>query len=106
MNYYDQVLYALECYFADRRWKKLFLRGGCYWLANMLHQGIKGSIIMINRVEEHCALYFDKGLYDVRGRISTQNFHRAGEREISFMKKHYVPRFDVKQLEEYLRENI
>ena len=60
MNYYDQVLYALECYFADRRWKKLFLRGGCYWLANMLHQGIKGSIIMINRVEEHRALYLIK----------------------------------------------
>ena len=48
------------------------------------------------------ALYFENGLYDIRGRISAKNFHPASEREISFMKKNYVPKFDVKKLEEYL----
>ena len=42
------------------------------------------------------------GLYDIRGRISVKNFYPASEREISFMKKNYVPKFDVKKLEEYL----
>ena len=86
----------------DNGWQKNFLNGGCFWLASILHQGIDGPVFMINRVEEHCALYFENELYDIRGRISVQNFHPASEREISFMKKNYVPKFDVKKLEEYL----
>jgi len=92
----------LEQYFSEKNWEKLFLTGGCYWLADFLHQGIQGSIIMINRVEEHCALYFEKGLYDVRGKISTKNFYAAKEREISFMKKNYLPQFDTEQVTHYL----
>lgn len=78
------------------------MQGGCYWLANVLHQGIPQSRIMINRMEEHCAVYFERGLYDVRGKISQKYFEPAGPREISFMKKNYVPRFDTKSLECYL----
>lgn len=92
----------LEQYFSRKDWKTLFLNGGCYWLANLLHQGIRESTIMINKTEEHCALYFENGLYDVRGRISAKNFHRAEEREISYMKKNYVPKFDTDRLERYL----
>lgn len=102
MEYYRRVLEALEHYFRGNGWQKKFLNGGCFWLASILHQGIDGSVFMINRAEEHCALYFENGLYDIRGRISAQNFHPASEREISFMKKNYVPKFDVKKLEEYL----
>ena len=102
MEYYRRVLEALEHYFRGNGWQKNFFNGGCFWLASILHQGIDGSVFMINRVEEHCALYFENGLYDIRGWISAQNFHPASEREISFMKKNYVPKFDVKKLEEYL----
>ena len=106
MDFYKNVLRLLERYFAESGWKKLFLNGGCYWLADTLHQGIASSRIMINRMEEHCALYFDNGLYDIRGRISTKDFHEAKEKEINFMKKNYVPKFDVKRLEQYLGEEL
>lgn len=102
MEYYRRVLKALEHYFREKGWQKLFLNGGCYWLASILHQGNDGSVFMINRVEEHCALYFENGLYDICCRISVKNFHPESEREISFMKKNYVPKFDVKKLEKYL----
>lgn len=106
MLYYRAVLEMLEKYFHCSGWKKLFLNGGCYWLADFLHQGICDSVIMINRLEEHCALYFNNGLYDVCGRISSRNFRIAGERDISFMKKNYIPSFSVKELEEYLAKML
>lgn len=102
MNYYKKIIDALACYFSRNGWEKLFLTGGCYWLANMLHRGINESVFMINRMEEHCALYFENGLYDVRGQISMKNFHIASEREISFMKKNYIPKFATEELEQYL----
>lgn len=106
MQFYKLVLKILENYFAESGWKKMFLNGGCYWLADTLHKGIHGSRIMINRIEEHCGLYFENGLYDVRGRIPTNGFHVARENEISFMKKNYIPQFDVKRLEQYLRTEL
>lgn len=92
----------LESYFHDQHWKTLFLKGGCYWLAELLHQGIRDSKIVINRVEEHCAVAFNNGIYDVTGRISGKNFHIASPREISFMKKNYIPQFNTEKLERYL----
>lgn len=59
---------------------------------------------MINRVEEHGALAFGRGIYDVTGCISARKFHAARERELYFMKKHYVPGFDTAALEQYLQE--
>lgn len=102
--YYRNVLTLLERYFAGSDFRKPFLQGGCYWLADFLHRGIRDSRIMINRVEEHCALAFGRGIYDVTGCISARNFHAASERELSFMKKHYVPGFDTAALEQYLQE--
>lgn len=104
MEIYLEILKMLEVYFDNEEWKKYFLRGGCYWFADYLHQRIKPSTIMINRQEEHCALYFSKGLYDVRGKISICGFHSATDREISFMKKNYIPKFDVIRLESYLEQ--
>lgn len=62
--------------------------------------------MMINRVEEHCALFFESGLYDVRGKISTKNFWVAKEKDIQYMEKHYIPRFDIISVEKYLLEYI
>lgn len=107
MDYYKKVLAVLEEYFNEKNWKKLFLTGGCYWLADFLHRGIGGSVIMINRMEEHCALYFENGLYDIRGKISEKYFRRAEERDICFMKKNYIPAFDAEKLEQYcILENL
>lgn len=102
IQYYEKIINALSEYFNMHNWQKLFMQGGCFWLASILHQGTPNSVYMINRIEEHCALYFEKGLYDVRGRISQKNFKVAGQKEISFMKKNYVPRFNAKDLENYL----
>lgn len=102
MQYYEKILNALKSYFNSKSWKELFLHGGCYWLANVLYQGIPSSQIMINRMEEHCALQFNNGLYDVRGKISPKYFKIAKVKDISFMQKNYVPKFDVEKLEEYL----
>ena len=96
------MLSLLEAYFAVSGWKHLFLDGGCCWFAPTLQKGIRDSVIMINRIEEHCALAFEDGLYDITGRISVKNFHRASMREISFMKKNYIPHFNTEELEEYL----
>ncbi|MBQ7839208.1 MAG: hypothetical protein IJ390_01775 [Lachnospiraceae bacterium] len=102
MEVYEKVLRALECYFGRKDWKKLFLCGGCFWLAEFLHERIPGSYLIINRAQEHCALCFDGGLYDVSGKISMKGFEKATERQISFMRKNYVPKFDTGKLKEYL----
>ena len=59
---------------------------------------------MVNWIEEHCALAFGDGLYDVTGRISADGFHAADEQEIRFMEKNYIPGFDTGKLEKYLEE--
>ena len=103
-DYYSELLKRLEHYFGRKEWKRLFLSGGCYWLARTLKQGIIDSVIMVNWTEEHCALAFGKGLYDVTGRISAAGFHAADENEIRFMEKNYRPGFDTEKLEKYLAE--
>lgn len=57
MQYYLNVLIALENYFQIKNWKNLFLQGGCYWLADILQKGISDSFLMINRMQEHCAVF-------------------------------------------------
>lgn len=104
MDNYKVLVYALENYFNEKDWKKNFLYGGCYWFAEFLHQRIPGTYLMINRDIEHCALYLCGTVVDVQGIIPSKGFHRASEREISFMKKNYVPKFDVDALEEYLKQ--
>lgn len=105
MEIYIELLKLLEDYFKVKGWKNYFLSGGCYWFAEYLNQRIYNSVLMINRMEEHCAIQLSNGLYDVRGKISPYGFHVASEREISFMKKNYIPKFDVNMLEKYLANN-
>lgn len=78
------------------------MEGGCFWLASFLSMRIPNSSLWINRYEEHCALAIDGELYDIRGKISKCDFHKASQREISFMKKNYIPKFDTRGLENYL----
>lgn len=107
MDYYERVMTALEEYFhviQKKDWKKLFLTGGCYWLADYLCRGIPGSYLVINRAEEHCAVWIQGSVYDVRGKISGKNFRRATERDISFMKKNYVAGDEVRAAGEWMRE--
>lgn len=106
MQYYRKIMDLLSDYFKENDWQRYFLNGGCYWLADYLHHGISGSVIMINRIEEHCALYFEGGLYDVTGRISTKNYVIAGEKELNFMKKNYIPQFDTHKVMLYLESNL
>lgn len=106
LEVYEKVLRALESYFGRKDWKKLFLNGGCFWLAEFLQERIPGSYLMINRAQEHCALCFAGGLYDVSGKISMKNFERATPRQISFMRKNYVPKFDTGRLREYLTKDL
>ena len=103
---YNKVICLLASYFTEPGWEKLFLSGGCYWLANFLHQQLRSSKLMINRAQEHCAIAFGIGIYDVTGRISHNGFHEANSREVSFMKKNYIPCFPADQLERYLKKSL
>lgn len=105
MEIYLRTLELLESYFNTKDWKRFFLHGGCFWFGNYLYQRIENSVLMINRMEEHCAIRLPDSLYDVQGKISSYGFHPATEREISFMKKNYIPKFDVNMLEKYLANN-
>src|SRR5699024_6689971 len=89
-SYYLSVVQRLVRCFHDQDWKTLLLKGGCYWQAEPLQQGNRDSKIVIKRVEEHCAVAVDNGIYEVTGRISGKTFHIASPREISFMKKNYI----------------
>lgn len=107
MDTYTKVLILLDNYFKGLNWKSLFLFGGCYWFANYLHGRIPGSIIVIDRVHEHCAIQIGGKTYDVTGRVSNKNYHKASDRELSFMKKNYIPKgFDENHLKKYLDSNL
>lgn len=96
---------ALHNYFDGKKnWQRLFLEGGCYWFASTLSQYIPGSLLMINRMEEHCAISINSSLFDVSGKISKCNYVTASDRQISFMRKNYIPKFDTVKLEEFLKQ--
>lgn len=84
----------------------MFTKGGCYWLAKTLHQYIPGSEIVFNRRAQHCACWFDNGVYDISGRISGTGFYPATSRDMDYMKKHFVPYFDVKPIGEHVEKKI
>lgn len=104
MEYYEKLLRELKQYFKTCRWKDYFLCGGCYWLANLLQQHIPDSYLVINYEKEHCALFFNNGVYDVTGRISKRGFVEAVDDDIGYMMQEYIPDFNVAKLEKYLQE--
>lgn len=99
---YAITIQKIKNYFGDDRAEELFLHGGCYWLADYLHRQMELSFIMFNKEKEHCAIEFCHELYDITGRISSQKYQPATERNINYMRKYYIPSFDVQQVERYL----
>lgn len=84
----------------------MFLHGGCYWLAMTLHKYIQNSEIVINYTLQHCACRFDKGVYDITGRISGKGFLTAGKKDFLYMEKHFIPCFDTGAVSEYLEKTL
>lgn len=106
MNVYMRIIFLLREYFAQNT-EDLFLSGGCYYLADLLHKEIPSSHIMINRWKEHCATQIESyGIYDITGKISPYQFSYATARDIAFMKKNYIPRFNTEVLSAYVRERL
>lgn len=105
---YIRIISLLKEYFRGiDNWKKLFLHGGCYWLASLIQSRVEGSYLVVNRVKEHCAVCIDSRVYDVTGQIDKGGYHRASDREISFMKKAYGPlRFDSSELLNYINSRV
>lgn len=103
MDTYYKVIIAIRQFYKGKDVNDLFLYGGCYWLANYLCSNIPGTYIMINRVQEHCATTIEHGLYDITGKIGKKDYTHATNRQIQFMKKNYIPKFNVKELEQYLK---
>ncbi|MDO5291629.1 MAG: hypothetical protein Q4F05_02645 [bacterium] len=102
MEMYLKIIHLLEEYFKEDT-KSLFLSGGCLFLAELLHNNINHSKIMINRCSEHCATEIGcYGIYDITGKISSENFRCATKRDLLYMKKNYTPRFNIERLNKYL----
>lgn len=106
MDVYWKIISLLREYFGEDT-KEMFLSGGCYYLADVLHKEIPSSHIMINRWKEHCATQIERyGIYDITGRVSAYGFCYATPRDIAFMKKNYIPKFDKEVLSPYLQERF
>ena len=104
MDYYDKLVLALQNYFHSSSWKNKFLYGGCYWFANKVQKNNPASVLFFNEKKQHCAVYMHGGLYDVTGRISPNGYHLANDDDIKYMKKKFVPDFELDKLETYLDE--
>ena len=102
MDVYQDYVNKLKVYFKGKNVKNLFLHGGCYFFAKNLVKKLKGGRIYWNRKLMHCAVLYDKQLYDFTGKISKKDFIPADESAIKYMEKHFVPDFDVQRLQSYL----
>ena len=74
---YEKLINAVKQYFAHKDIYSILLHGGCYWLTSALHEYIPDSDIVFHRQMQHCACAFNRGVYDVRGRISARGFRIA-----------------------------
>lgn len=100
---YEKLINAVKQYFAHKDIYSILLHGGCYWLASALHEYIPDSDIVFHRQMQHCACAFNRGVYDVRGRISARGFRIATMQDMEYMKKHFVPCFDIEAINAYLK---
>lgn len=99
---YEKLIAAIRQYCAGRNIKYMFLHGGCYWLASIIHGYVPGSEIVFNRKMQHCACLFNNGIYDIRGRITKEGFKIAVSEDIKYMKKRFIPCFDADALGRHL----
>lgn len=106
MEKYLQIIQLLNEYFKEDT-RKMFLSGGCFFLAELLHRYIHHTKIMINREKEHCATEIGcHGVYDITGKIKGTDYRYATKRDIAFMKKNYIPKFNEEQVLHYVSSNI
>lgn len=103
---YQVIIGGIARYYQGKNFRYRFLHGGCYWLATTLHKYIPDSEIMISYALQHCGCRFDKGVYDITGRISGQGFHVAEEKDFLYMEKHFRPHFDTESVSDYLKPII
>lgn len=103
---YEKLILTIKEYFNGKDVFYLFLHGGCYWLALTLHKYISESEIVFNRKQQHCASLIGQKVYDIRGRISSEGFRIATEKDMKYMQKHFVPCFDTEALIRYLNARI
>ncbi len=101
---YEEIIQRIKIYYGSQFQEELFLKGGCYWLADYLHRHLTSSFIMMNKEQEHCAIEIQNQLYDITGKISSRRYVWANERNLAYMKKHYRPNFNVRALERYLEQ--
>ena len=106
MDIYDTIIAAIRDYLHDEDYETLFLTGGCYWFASFVADWVPNSYIMINRNKEHCAVVVDQKLCDITGLISKIGYEYADEKELNYMKKHYVCPKNLNQLKEYIIQQI
>ncbi len=92
---HEKLVLTLKMIFKGRDVNLIFMHGGCYWFAEMLKKYIPCSEIVFNRKLQHCASYFNNGVYDIRGRIMSDGFFVASAKDIAYMKKHFIPCFDT-----------
>lgn len=98
----EKLISGIKEYFAGKDVSNLFLHGGCYWLALTLNKYIPDSDIVINRKGQHCACLINQKVYDIRGRISSEGFSVATEKDMKYMQKHFVPCFDTDAISRHL----
>ena len=106
MDIYDQIVKAIRDYLQIDDYQSMFLSGGCYWFAATVASLVPNAYLMLNRSKEHCAVMVDQRLYDITGRISKDGYVYASEKEVQYMKKHYVPRQNLTSLDMYIQARI
>lgn len=99
---YEKLILAIKDYFAGKDVLYMFLHGGCYWMAMTIHKYIPDSDIVFNQKMQHCAWLINQKVYDIRGRISSEGFSIATEKDMKYMEKHFVPCFDTDAISHYL----
>lgn len=106
MEIYQMILTAIREYLREDDYKTLFLTGGCYWFARLVASWVPNSYLMINRTKEHCAVVVEQRLCDITGPISKEGYIYAEEKELNYMKKHYLPQSNLNALETYINARV
>lgn len=106
LELYKKIIQKIKDYLGERYNENLFLSGGCFWFANYCVSHMQHVYLMFNKEQEHCAVEIQNQLYDITGRIAARNYVWATSQNVAYMKQHYIPAFDIKDLEEYLDEQI
>ena len=96
---------VMSCFKSGRQAKYYLTHGGCFWFARFVCDRIENAELMISRRLQHCAVGIDGKVYDITGRLDAKWFMPASNSDIQYMRKHFVPCFNIQEIERRLREN-